>query len=183
MLFLDDRHIHSSQGLERCGDFVLWDSTGPADIPAPASTTGPTSSPVQRSCAIPSTRILRRATRWPCGAATGTITRSPASPLTGLFTCGSPDGIHWSIRERLVHTHADGFGDTYTWMLDTLRGGGRLFGKRLYWDDRHASGKTRNGEPGTWERLRHTCWSPDFAQILHALDDCALAIHNVTRPS
>ena len=82
---------------------------------------------------------------------------------TGLYTNTSPDGIHWPARERLVHTHADGFGDTYTWMLDSLRGGYRLFGKRLYWDNRWASGKVRNGEPGTWVRLRHTCWSPDFA--------------------
>ena len=48
-------------------------------------------------------------------------------------------------------------------MLDSLRGGYRLFGKRLYWDNRWASGKVRGGEPGTWVRLRHTCWSPDFA--------------------
>ena len=82
---------------------------------------------------------------------------------TGLYTAASPDGIHWPARERLVHTHADGFGDTYTWMLDTLRRGYRLFGKRLYWDDRFASGKIRHGGPGTWVRLRHTCWSPDFA--------------------
>ena len=39
---------------------------------------------------------------------------------TGLYTSASPDGIHWPARERLVHTHADGFGDTYTWMLDSL---------------------------------------------------------------
>ena len=82
---------------------------------------------------------------------------------TGLYTSASPDGIHWPARERLVHTHADGFGDTCTWMLDTLRGGYRLFGKRLYWDNRWASGKVLHGEPGTWVRLRHTCWSPDFA--------------------
>ena len=82
---------------------------------------------------------------------------------TGLYTNVSPDGIHWPAHERLVHTHADGFGDTYTWMPDTLRGGYRLFGKRLYWDNRWASGKVRDGEPGTWVRLRHTCWSPDFA--------------------
>jgi hypothetical protein len=82
---------------------------------------------------------------------------------TGLYTNTSPDGVHWPARERLVHTHADGFGDTYTWMLDTLRCGYRLFGKRLYWDDRHASGKTYKGQPGTWVRLRHTCFSPDFA--------------------
>ena len=82
---------------------------------------------------------------------------------TGLYTATSADGIQWPSRERLVHTHADGFGDTYTWMLDTLRRGYRLFGKRLYWDRRRDSGKTHRGEPGMWVRLRHTCWSPDFA--------------------
>ena len=82
---------------------------------------------------------------------------------TGLYTATSPDGIHWTEREQLVHTHADGFGDTYTWMLDTLRKGYRLFGKRLYWDERFDSGKKLRGRPGTWVRLRHTCWSPDFA--------------------
>ena len=72
---------------------------------------------------------------------------------TGLYTATSPDGIHWPDRESLVHTHADGFGDTYTWMLDTLQKGYRLFGKRLYWDGTH----------DMWIRLRQTCWSPDFA--------------------
>lgn len=82
---------------------------------------------------------------------------------TGLYTATSADGVHWPAREVLVHTHADGFGDTYTWMVDTLRRGYRLFGKRLYWDRRHHSGKTHRGEPGMWVRLRHTSWSPDFA--------------------
>lgn len=71
---------------------------------------------------------------------------------TGLYTSSSPDGIHWPAQEHLVHTHADGFGDTYTFMVDTLKRGYRLFGKRLYWD------RTRN----MWVRLRHTTWSPDF---------------------
>ena len=72
---------------------------------------------------------------------------------TGLYTAVSPDGVHWPRGETLVHTHADGFGDTYTWMLDTLKRGYRLFGKRLYWD------QTRD----MWIRLRHTSWSPDFS--------------------
>ena len=71
---------------------------------------------------------------------------------TGLYTSTSPDGIHWPAHERLVHTHADGFGDTYTFMVDTLRRGYRLFGKRMYWDREH----------DMWIRLRHTTWSPDF---------------------
>ena len=45
---------------------------------------------------------------------------------TGLYTATSPDGIHWPARERLAHTHADGFGDTYTFMVDTLRRGSAL---------------------------------------------------------
>lgn len=100
-----------------------------------------------------------------CDARTGEpLYESKDTPFpTGLYTNTSPDGVHWSTRERLVHTHADGFGDTYTWMLDTLRGGYRLFGKRLYWDRRFPSGKSLGGEPGMWVRLRHTCWSPDFA--------------------
>ena len=71
---------------------------------------------------------------------------------TGLYTGTSPDGLHWPAHERLVHTHADRFGDTYTFMVDTLRRGYRLFGKRLYWD------RANN----MWIRLRHTSWSPDF---------------------
>ena len=91
---------------------------------------------------------------------------------TGLYTATSPDGIHWPAREQLVHAHADGFGDTYTWMLDTLRKGYRLFGKRMYWDERVDSGKIHPAvvpklnlrkQPGMWVRLRQTCWSPDFA--------------------
>ena len=78
--------------------------------------------------------------------------RKDTSHPTGLYTSTSPDGIHWPDRERLVHTFADGFGDTYTFMVDTLRRGYRLFGKRMYWDH----------DRDMWIRLRHTTWSPDF---------------------
>ena len=86
---------------------------------------------------------------------------------TGLYTASSPDGIHWPMRETLVHTRADGFGDTYSWMVDTLRRGYRLYGKRLY----------RDSARDAWIRLRHTCWSKDFASwspfvpILHVGPD------------
>ena len=71
---------------------------------------------------------------------------------SGLYTSVSPDGIHWPTRERLVLYHDD-YGDTNSWMLDTLRRGYRLFCKRIYYDERRQ----------LRIRLRHTSWSPDFA--------------------
>ena len=70
---------------------------------------------------------------------------------SGVYLTHSPDGIHWPKIERLAFYLADGYGDTTSFAVDTLRRGYIYCGKTVeYLAD------------GTYIRLRCHSFSPDW---------------------